>query len=145
MPTVIDPSCLPCSPCIEAGGLIYFPRMLAKIRLHAKGQLWKELHENLGKGSDAMCCGYLHVAYEDLKARVLEGGTDEEIMQWCQEHGRPLNTTDKLVWNHYYNKLGMNDDVTPRLAQRKAESGLGNRGDILTMAHYIDVDEGRKP
>jgi gluconokinase len=85
------------------------------------------------------------VNYDDLKARVLQGGTDEEILQWCQEHGRPLNDTDKLVWNYYMLKLGINDHVTPNLVKRKAESGLSDRDDIQTMPHYIDVDEGRLP
>ena len=139
-----DPATLPCSPLDEAGGLKYFPRMLAKIRLYAKGRLWEELHNNLGKGSDASCASFLHVNYEDLKARVLEGGTDEEILMWCQEQGRPLNDTDKLVWNAFYSKLGWNDQTSAMLLKRKTDSGLAERDDIQTMGHYIDVDDGRR-
>src|SRR5262245_60416299 len=101
-----DPATLPCSPLDEVAGLKYFPRMLAKIRLHAEGRLWEELHNNLGKGADGWCTGFLHVSYEDLKARVLQGGTDEKILAWCQEHGRPLNDADRLVWNGFASKLG---------------------------------------
>ncbi len=118
--------------------------MLAKIRLQAAGRLWEELQTNLGKGSDGWCLGFLHVDYEDLRARVLEGGTDEAILQWCQEHGRPLNEADKLVWNAFASKLGWNDHVSAMLTKRKAESGLSHRDDIQTMPHYIDVDEGRR-
>lgn len=139
-----DPATLPCSPLDETAGLKYFPRMLAKIRLHAQGRLWEELQNNLGKGSDNWCRGFLHVSYDDLKARVLQGGTDEEILQWCQEHGRPLNDADKLVWNSFASKLGWNDHVSAMLEKRKAGSGLAHRDDIQTMAHYIDVDEGRR-
>src|SRR6187549_370196 len=99
MPAKPDPATLPCSPLDETSGLKYFPRMLAKIRLLAQGNLWEELHNNLGKGSDSWCVGFLHVTYDDLKARVLQGGSDEEILQWCQEHGRPLTDADKFVWN----------------------------------------------
>ncbi len=140
-----DPSSLPCSPVVETAGLKYFPRMLGKIRLHASGKLWEDLHSNLGKGSDGACVAFLHVDYDELKARVLQGGTDDEILQWCQEHGRPLNDTDKLVWNYYTTKLGWNDHITAILAKRKADGGLGERDDIQTIAHYIDVDEGRLP
>ena len=140
-----DPATLPCSPLEETSGLKYFPRMLGKIRLHAQGRLWDELHANLGKGSDGACVEFLHVGYEDLKARVLQGGTDEEILDWCQQHGRPLNDTDKLVWNYYTTKLGWNDHISAILARRKADGGLGGRDDIQTIAHYIDVDEGRLP
>ncbi|HYF37240.1 MAG TPA: DUF5069 domain-containing protein [Prosthecobacter sp.] len=144
MPLKPDPATLPCSPLELVCGLQYFPRMLAKIRLHAQGRLWEQLHANLGIGMDGWCAEFLHVTYDALKARVLEGGTDEEIFQWCREQGRELNETDKLVWNQFATKLGWNDRATPLLQKRKRESGLADRNDIVTMAHYIDVDEGRK-
>lgn len=138
-----DPATLPCGPLEEAGGLKYFPRMTAKIRLHASGRLWEELHANLGTGSDAACSAFLHVDYGALKDRVLEGGDDEEILHWCEERGRVLNDIDRLVWNHYVTKLGWNDHISEILARRKAEAGLAGRDDIQTIAHFIDVDEGR--
>ena len=140
-----DPATLPCSPLDETAGLKYFPRMLGKIRLHAAGKLWEDLHANLGKGSDGACVDFLHISYDALVARVLQGGSDGDILQWCQEHGRPLNDTDKLVWNYYTMKLGWNDHITAILAKRKADGGMGDRDDIQTIAHYIDVDEGRLP
>ncbi len=145
MPAPIDPSTLPCSPLDEVCGIIYFKRMLEKIRLHAQGRLWADLHANLGIANDGTCCGFLHVDHATLTARVLQGGTDEDIFQWCQEQGRELNETDKTVWNAYYRKLGWDDEITPKLAARKASSGLASRDDIITMPHYIDVDEGRQP
>jgi Domain of unknown function (DUF5069) len=138
-----DPASLPCSPLDETGGVKYFPRLVGKIRLQAAGTLWEELNANLGKGSDAACVGFLHVGYEELKARVLQGGTDEEVLAWCAELGRALNETDRLVWNAYMAKLGWRDHISPMLEKRKADSGLTYRDDIQTMAHYIDVDEGR--
>ena len=140
-----DPATLPCSPLEETSGLKYFPRMLGKIRLHAQGRLWEDLHANLGKGSDGACVEVPHVGYDDLKGRVLQGGTDEESLDWCQQRGRPLNGTDKLVWNYYTTKLGWNDHLSAILAKRKADGGLGDRDDIQTITHYIDVDEGRLP
>lgn len=139
-----DPITLPCGPLDETTGLKYFPRMVGKIRLHQQGRLWEELHQNLGKGMDRWMCEFLHLNYEELTARVLEGGSDEELLQWCQEHGRPLNATDMLVWNSYAAKLGWNDHATPLLHRRKIENGLRDRADIMTMAHYMDVDEGRR-
>jgi len=145
MTTKPDPATLPCSPLDEVCGLKYFPRMLGKIRLHAAGRLWEDLHANLGTGSDGACVDFLHVKYDDLRTRVLQGGSDEEILDWCQQNGRSLNDMDKLAWNYYTAKLGWNDHITAILAKRKADGGLGDRDDIQTIAHYIDVDEGRLP
>ena len=75
--------------------------------------------------------------------RVLEGGSDEEIFAWCEAKGRPLNESDRLVWNAFVSKLGWNDHLSPMLEKRKAESGLAGRDDIVTIPHYVDVDEGR--
>lgn len=48
------------------GGLVYFGRMLDKIRLLAEGSLPEDYHPNLGKGFDGACCRFLRVAYEDV-------------------------------------------------------------------------------
>ncbi len=45
--------------------------------------------------------------------RVLQGGNDEEILDWCFETGRALNEGDLLVWNSSLSKLGWTD--FPRL------------------------------
>lgn len=145
MSTVPDPASLPCGPLEETSGLKYFPRMLEKIRLQADDRLWEDLHANLGKGSDAACVEFLHVDYDELKTRAVEGGSDDEILRWCEERGRPLNETDRLVWNYYTTKLGWNDHISAILEKRKADAGLADRDDIQTIAHYIDVDEGRLP
>jgi gluconokinase len=145
MSTKPHPATLPCSPLDETAGLKYFPRMIGKIRLHAAGTLWEDLHANLGKGSDGALVDFLHIDYAELTARVRQGGSDEEILQWCQERSRKLNDNEKLIWNHYVKTLGWNDHISAILAKRKADGGLSDRDDIQTIAHYIDVDEGRLP
>ena len=48
----------PKSPKEMTGGMMYFPRMLDKIRLHARGELSEDYHKNLGavKAADGACC-----------------------------------------------------------------------------------------
>lgn len=137
----------PKSPYEKTKGLSWFPRMLDKIRLHAKNELHPDFHENLGviRSMDGFCCQYLHIHHADLKARVLEGGTDEEILEWCYERGRRLNKVEVIVWNEFIRKFGWNDFATPLLEKLKEESGLSGRDDLLTMGDYMEVDEGRKP
>lgn len=134
---------VPCSPSVELNGFAYFPRMVEKIRLHAQGRLRADLHDNLGKGMDGWCCDILRVTYDDVKAKTLEGSSNEELLRWCEETGGVLNDSLKLVWNTFIHNFGRNDRASAILVRRKAESGLSRRDDIQTMAHYIDVDEGR--
>lgn len=136
---------VPKSPTETTGGMRYFPRMLDKIRLQSAGHLREDFHQNLGKGADQMCCRYLRVDYSKLKERVLTGGSDEEILEWCYTQGRTLDETDLMVWNGFAAKLGWKDFASNRLQQLKTECGLAHRDDIQTMSDFMDVDEGRKP
>ena len=129
----------------QAGGMAYFPRMVSKIRLHASETLSPDYHANLGRGADAFCLGFLRVDYDALRQRVLQGGTDEEILEWCFAIGRRLSKDDLLVWNGFILKLGWNDLASGRLRENKAKSNLAHRDDIQTMPDFFDVDEGRKP
>jgi len=140
---MITPS-VPRSAYDPVDGLLYFARMIEKIRLHARGALREDFHDNLGKGADHWCVGFLHITYDALKQRVLEGGSDEEVLGWCMTRGRELNDVDRLVWNQFVTKLGWNDFVTPRLEVLKTQSGFAERVDILTMTEYFEIDEGRK-
>ena len=76
-------STFPKSPREKTSGMIYFPRMLDKIRLRARGELGEDYHANLGhrKAADGACCNFLRVNYDDLRERVLQGGTDQEILE----------------------------------------------------------------
>ncbi len=47
------------SPGAKVGGLVYFGRMLDKIRVHAKGELPADYHPKLGSGFDGWCVDLL--------------------------------------------------------------------------------------
>jgi Domain of unknown function (DUF5069) len=131
----------------KVGGMLYFPRLLDKIRLYARGELRSDCHAALGAPgrTDSLCCRFLRVEYEALKARVLQGGTDEEILQWCFQTGRPLDDTDILIWNEFIRKRGWNDNASARLADWKRESGHADRTDLSNIPDYTDALEGRQP
>ena len=123
----------------------YFPRMLDKIRLHAKGELAEEYRANLGKAqaADGACCNLLRVNYHELCERVLDGDSDEEILEWCYMNGRRLNDGDIFIWNGFISKLGWNDFASSRLEQGKNRLGISDRSDIRTMGELMDFEEGR--
>jgi hypothetical protein len=133
------------SPSKKVGGLFYFGRMLDKIRMHAKGQLPSDYHANLGKGFDEKCVKFLRINYDRLVDRVKQGGTDEEILQWCFDHGHRPSQDDIYVWNEFMRKRGWNDEVSEILKRRKQEAGMTDRLDIETAFQFIDADEARLP
>ena len=137
------------SPYLKVGRLVYFGRMLDKIRLHAAGQLPLEYVANLGDGKpgmfDTRCCAFLRVRFAELQARVLAGGLmDEQLLAWCHERGGPRTDEECYAWNCFMMKRGWRDDANARLRQRIAESGFESKP-IMTFFDYIDFDEGRDP
>lgn len=136
------------SPYVKTGGLVWFARMLRKIRLRHEGRLPAEYAEYMGRGFDGRCVRFLRVPYDELCARTLAGGTDGEILEWCFAHGghRP-DENEVLVWNEYMIKRGWRDTDAPpgALEAYKQQYGLGHRTDILTYFDFYEVDEGRRP
>ncbi len=131
------------SPYVKVAGLVYFARMLDKIRQHAKGQLVADYQANLGRGFDASCTSFLRVDYNQLVERVKQGATDDEILQWCFSMGRQPSEDEIYVWNEFMRKRGWNDEVSETLKRRKKEAGMAGRSEIETMFTFIDADEGR--
>ena len=134
------------SPSAQVKGIVYFGRMLDKIRLNAAGKLpeaWQPARGSAMAGSfDARCCSFLNVEYADLEAETLKGGTDEEILEWAFTRGRRPSETEIEIWNAFMIKRGWRDAGTQRLNERLAEIGLPP-GTVQTMFEFIDVDEGR--
>ena len=133
------------SPCEKVGGLVYFGRMLDKIRSDAKGELPPDYQANLGKGFDGSCVRLLQVDYDQLVERAKQGGTDDEILRWCFSMGRQPSDDEIRVWNEFMRKRGWNDEVSETLERRKKEAGMAARSEIETMFAFIDADEGRSP
>lgn len=129
----------------QTGGLVYFPRMCDKIRMQSAGELGDDYHGYLGKGFDGRICAFLRVEYGDVKARVLEGKTDEQVLAWCLENGRGLEDIDYIVWNGFARKRGWRDEDggSEFLENAKTGAGFGDRGGLLTMFDFYEHDEGR--
>ena len=134
---------IPCSARAELGGIIYLPRLLNKIRLMEAGTLREDFHANLGRGMDLWTCQFLGVEYNDLRAQVLAGATDDDALAWIKDNG--LTRPDhELAWfTSYMNNRGFRDDLAERLTERKKETPHTDRDDIMSFMDYIEVDEGR--
>ena len=133
----------------QVGRLVFFGRMLDKIRLHAAGRLPPEYVENLGDTTeptffDARCCRFLRVPYGEIRARALAGRPDAELLAWAHERGGARTDEECYAWNMFLCKRGWRDASAPALQRRVAELGLAGR-DIQTWFDLIDFDEGRDP
>jgi len=132
----------------KVGRLIHFGRMLDKIRLNAAGRLPADYVALQGDAQfytlDGRCCRFLGVPYAEIKARTLQGGTDQEILAWAHAHGISRTDEECHVWNRFIAKLGWRDERSAVLPQRIIDSGLAGKP-IETLIDHIEFDEGRDP
>ena len=138
----------PCSDYVKTSGIIFFARMLEKLRLRDQNELPPD-YNFVGNGVwdsfDARFCRFFEVDEKDLTARTLAGGTNEEIIEWCfQKFGQP-NEEKIALWNSFIAKRGWGDESSEELEQVKSAGGFGGRTDIQTWVDYHDADEGRTP
>jgi gluconokinase len=135
------------SPFDQVNGLVYFGRMLDKMRLAAAGKLppdWETARGTKHNTSfDARCCRFLKINYAALESETLKGDkTDAELLEWAFQHGRRRGEEEIEIWNAFMTKRGWRDAGTQRLNERLAEIGLPP-GTVRTMFEFIDLDEGR--
>lgn len=137
------------SPNSTVGGIVVFGRILDKIRLFAmKGQLPDGYHLGPIEGArtfDDRVCRFLGVSFDALSKRTLEGGSDEDVLEWCFQHGNRPDDEQIEVWNTFMQKRGWRDSASMGLAKQKAEAGLAHRDDIEVFFDLMDVEEGRLP
>lgn len=133
------------SPSARVGGIVYFGRMLDKMRLAAAGKLpaaWQGPRGEVKGSFDWRCCQFLKIDYAALEAEALKGGqSDEQLLVWAFQHGRQPDEQEIEVWNAFMTKRGWRDAGTPFVQQRLAELGLPP-GTVETMFEFIDLDEG---
>ena len=134
------------SPYQKVAYLYHFGRMLDKIRLYQSGHLPQEYHSHLGLsvGLDGYLCGFLGVEFPALCQRVQQGGTDDEIAEWCFQHGLRPSKVQTRIWNEFSRKFGHNDAASSFLARVKAEAGLAQYTEVVTAFDLIDLSEEKK-
>jgi hypothetical protein len=120
-------------------GIVFFGRMLDKIRLHAGGKLPADY--NRGIGSDHRICQFLKVEYPAVVERVLKGGSDNELLEWCFQKGRRLSEDEIYIFNAFLSKQGWRDDTTQELEEVKRKRGFADRHDIQTWFDFHRADE----
>lgn len=135
----------PCSDYEKNLGVVFFPRMLDKIRMQAAGTLPEGYNVgfSLLNTFDARFCRFWEVDFEEIKAKTLEGASNEEVFRYAFRNRKMPNDDQILVWNGFLLKRGWRDSAG--LQADKEAGGFGDRDDILTYVTLHDIEEGREP
>ena len=125
----------------EVGGIVYFGRMLDKIRLKAKESFPTDYKTGtrLWLDFDARCTRFLKVSYGTLKKRTLQGGSDLQILRWCFKRGRRPSKEDVEIWNTFMRKRGWRDPSSEGL-----ERDAGGAGGLSKSIEYEPTRAGKK-
>lgn len=127
------------------GRIVYFGRMLDKIRLHAAGRLPADYIPNIGKGFDRRCGDFLRVDYASLCTHTLtQKPSDRAVLDWAEAQGGRRTDDECDIWNGFMMKRGWRDEAITILRKRIKEGGLEDKP-ISTMFDFLEFDEGRDP
>lgn len=136
------------SPYDMVSGIVLVARLIDKARLNAEGNLPEGYHVGVIAGNrtfDDRFCRFIDVSYEEFAASVLQGGSDDVILERCLAIGRRPDAEQIEIWNGFMTKRGWRDSGTPSFIRGKEEAGLSHREDLVTFFDLMDVEEGRKP
>ncbi len=134
------------SPRETLGGYVILPRLIDKVRLHARGKLPPEYHPQLLAPEPALDGRFLAFTGLDagrLRAAILSSPDDATVLSWVERHGKPRTDAEKTAW------AGAIDAYRPdsKRAARRAQNypTVAARFDVGGMSVFdlIDLDEGR--
>ena len=131
------------SPYYKIFGLVYFARMLDKIRSVATDEQPTEYLDDFEKDFDQKCTMFLGVNYELVVSYVNEGLTDHAILQSCFGMGHRPSEGEIHMWNEFMRKRGWNDELSGTLENQKKKHAMLSRSEIQTVFQFIDADSGR--
>ena len=138
----------PRSPKTLVGGLAHLGRLIDKIRLRHAGHI--QDYNYLTVGFDKYLLEFLNVNGQELEQRVLQGGTDEEILCWITSRGRQFSADEIRTWNDRILAGGPQDEAARQRIQARLKDIATQRGvpvnllpHVDTWADVIELDEGR--
>jgi hypothetical protein len=130
------------------GGIAHLARFLDKVRLRHAGQI--QDYNYIATGFDKHLLAFLQVEPEVFERRILQGGTDAELLDWVRRHGRALSAEDIRQWSQGLLASGPKDEgararFQTRLAEVAAKRGvpLDSLPPAATWTDLIEMDEER--
>lgn len=137
------------SPRERLGGYLLLPRLIDKVRLHAKGALPPEYVGHLLKPPeftlDGRFLSFTGLDAEKLREAVLTAENDEAILAWVERYAIRHTAAEKEAWAKAIaaarpmpETVAYRKKMYPELA---AQVDLG----AINVLDMIDMDEGRIP
>jgi hypothetical protein len=130
------------------GGIAHLGRLIDKVRLRHAGQI--QDYNYLTVGFDKYLLDLLGIAPQHIEQRILEGGSDEEILAWVQVHARAFTPEELRVFNERILTGGPRDEAGRQRFQGRLREIAAKRGvpverlpSVATWADVIELDEGR--
>ena len=138
----------PRSPKVLLDGMAHLARFIDKIRMRHAGLI--QDYNYITVGFDKYLLDLLQVNGSELEGRVLQGGTDEELLAWIQARAKPLSDEDIREWNERILHGGPKDDAGRQRFQDRLAGIAAKRGvtvsvlpTVTTWSEIIELDEGR--
>lgn len=138
----------PRSPKVLLGGMAHLARFIDKVRMRHAGLIPD--YNYITVGFDKYLLDFLQIKGEGFETRVLQGGTDEEILAWVKAHVRPLTADDFRQWNERILDGMPKDDAARQRFQNRLAEVAAKRGvsvdklpSASTWVDIIELDEER--
>ena len=138
----------PRSPKVLLGGIAHLARFIDKIRLRNAGYI--QDYNYITVGFDKHLLDFLKIDPKAFEARVLAGGSDEELLAWTQAHGESRTSEQVAQWNQILLSSRPRDDAARQRFQGRLQEIAAKRGIPVsalplasTWAEVIELDEER--
>ena len=138
----------PRSPTTLVGGIAHLARFIDKIRLRHAGYI--QDYNYITVGFDKHLIDFVKIDPKAFEARVLAGGSDQELLAWVQGHGDVPTPEEISRWNLALLASGPKDDAARQRFQGRLHDIAAKRGmpvtslpSVSTWAEVIELDEER--
>lgn len=138
----------PRSPNMLLGGIAHLGRFIDKIRMRHAGLI--QDYNYITVGFDKHLIDFLHLDAKAFEARVLAGGSDQELLAWIQAQGEPRTQEEIAQWSQLLLSSRPKDDAARQRFQGRLQEIAAKRGvpvaslpAVSTWAEVIELDEGR--
>jgi hypothetical protein len=133
------------SPRETLGGYMILPRLIDKVRLHARGKLPPEYLPQLLAPEPALDGRFL--AFSGLEREALRAAIlslpDAAVLTWVERHAQPHTESEKRAWGEGINAYRPDAERAARRARDYPAVTARFDVGVMSVFDVIDLDEGR--